>query len=114
MKGGYPRGNDMATADLPPVSHLSVESKRKLLAVLARDLLASSPGPAGVLDAGGGVFVYQVPADARAKAEKAVREATPEQRAEYRRRIATRDQSISFEEALRLPPDPDPEPSQSR
>src|SRR5690242_8440950 len=110
MKGGYPRGYDMATADLPPVSHLSVDAKRKLLAVLAHDLFATAGGEGTtVLDVGGGVLIYHEPAVARARAERAMREATPERLAELDRRIAALDQTFSLEEALNLPEGPEAE-----
>jgi hypothetical protein len=100
----------MATADLPPVSHLSVEAKRKLLAILAQDLVATTGGDVTVLDVGGGVLIYHDPAVARTRAEQAMRAETPEERAEYDRRIANIDQTFSLEEALDLPDDPEPEP----
>jgi hypothetical protein len=97
----------MSTTNLPAIDGLSTEAKRQLLALLARDLLASSVAPLSVADgAGGEIVVYTVPPDARARAERAMREATPERLAELRRRAATPDNSFSLEEVLRLPDTP--------
>jgi hypothetical protein len=94
----------MSTGNLPAIDTLSVEAKRQLLAMLARDLSAASGEPLSVRDeAGGEVVVYVVPPDARARAEQAMREATPERLAELHRRAATPDDSFSLEEALGLP-----------
>ncbi len=84
------------------VRGLSPETKRQLLAMLARDLLTASGTPLSVTDATGEVVVYAIPADARARAERAMREATPERLAELRRRAATPENSFSHEEALKL------------
>jgi hypothetical protein len=92
----------MSTANLPAIESLSTEAKRQLLARLARDLMAASGEPLSVEDAAGEVVVYTVPADARARAERAMREASPEFLAELRRRAETLEDSFSHEEALRL------------
>ena len=92
----------MSTADLPVTDTLSVEAKRQLLARLARELLPATGGPLSVRDAAGEVVVYAVPPDARARAERAIREASPEYLAELRRRAATPEQSMSLEEVLQL------------
>ena len=91
----------MATANLPAIDSLSTEAKRQLLALLARDLTSPSGEPLSVRDeAVGEVTVYVVPPDARARAERAMREATPERLAELQRRAQTPDDSFSLEEAL--------------
>jgi hypothetical protein len=91
----------MSTANLPAIDGLSTEAKRQLLAKLARDLMAPSGEPLSVRDeAGGEVMVYVVPPDARA--ERAMREASPERLAELQRRAETPEDSFSHEEALRL------------
>ena len=97
----------MATAELPPTSHLTFESKRELLAVLARDLLTAKPGPLSVTDTLGEFVVYSVPLNARAIARAALHDATEEYRIELRRRATTVEDSLSFEEVLSLPAQPD-------
>jgi hypothetical protein len=97
----------MSTANLPAIDTLSVEAKRQLLAKLARDLLATSGAPLSVHDGAGEVVVYVVPPDARARAERAMREASPERLAELRRRAATPENSISVEEVLKSPDKPE-------
>jgi hypothetical protein len=82
------------------VRGLPTEAKQQLLALLARDLLASSCAPISVHDAAGEVVVYVVPPDARARAERAMREATPTRLAELRHRAATPENSFSVEEVL--------------
>ena len=84
------------------VRGLPAETKRQLLAMLARDLLPTSGASLSVSDAAGEVVVYAVPADARARAERAMREATPERLAELQRRAATPENSFSVEELLKL------------
>lgn len=102
----------MSTANLPAIDGLSTEAKRQLLALLARDLMAPSGEPLSVRDeVVGEVVVYVVPPDARARAERAMREASPERLAELQLRAATPDDSFSLEEALGLP---DNRESQSR
>lgn len=101
----------MATADLPATDHLSPDAKKQLLARLARELAGGSGAPLSVTDASGEVRVRVVPADARARAERALREATPEYLAELQRRAATPEDSMSHEEALNLA-QPAPEPTQ--
>jgi hypothetical protein len=94
----------MSTANLPAIESLSTEAKRQLLARLARDLMAASGEPLSVRDeAGSEIHVYRVPPDARARAERAMREASPERLAELQRRAETPDDSFSMEEALGLP-----------
>ncbi len=88
------------------VRGLPAETKRQLLAMLARDLLPASGAALSVTDAGGEVVVYAIPADARARAERAMREASPEYLAELQRRAATPEDSFSVEEALGLPDSP--------
>jgi hypothetical protein len=89
------------------VRGLPTETKQQLLALLARDLLASSGAPLSVRDeAGGEIHVYRVPPDARARAERAMREASPEYLAELRRRAATPEQSMSLEEVLQIGKEP--------
>lgn len=85
------------------VRELSTETKRQLLALLARDLMAASGAPVSVADAAGELVVYSVPADARARAERAMRAASPEYLAELERRASTPEDSMSLEEVLRLP-----------
>jgi hypothetical protein len=93
----------MSTANLPAIDTLSVEAKRQLLAILARDLMAVSGEPLSVRDeAGGEVMVYVVPPGARARAERAMRDATSERLAELQRRAETPEDSFSHEEALKL------------
>ena len=94
----------MTTSDLPAISQLSPEAKRRLFALLARDLLGEKARSFSFQDAVGEVAVYAVPAGARAIAEKALRDASPEQLAELRERAATLNQSMSLEEAMQLPP----------
>jgi len=85
----------MGTANLPAIDHLSLEGKRQLLALLARELLTASGAPLVVKDiSGDDVLVYAVPADARASAERALREADPDRLAELRRRAADPDRSF--------------------
>lgn len=79
---------------------LPTETKRQLLAALARDLLPPSGAAVTVNDGAGEVTVYVVPPDARARAERAMRAATPERIAELQRRAATPDNSFSVEEVL--------------
>ena len=67
------------TADLPATDHLSTDAKRQLFLRIARELMDAS-GAVSVADAAGEVVVYAVPADARARAERAIREMTPERR----------------------------------
>ncbi len=89
------RGTEtMSTTNLPAIDTLSVEAKRQLLAKLARDLLSISGMPLSVEDAAGEMMIYVVPPDARARAERAMREASPERRAELRRR-ARRPKTLS-------------------
>ena len=97
----------MATAELPPTSHLTFESKRELLALLARDLLTAKPGPLSVTDAIGEFVVYSIPPNARAIARAALHDATEEYRIELHRRATTVEDSLSFEEVLSLPIQPD-------
>lgn len=85
------------------VRALPAELKRQLFALLARELV----GPSGTTSvADGEVTVYAVPANARALAERAMREATPERLAELQRRAATPENSFSVEELLGEPNDP--------
>jgi hypothetical protein len=98
----------MPTANLPAIDGLSTEAKRQLLARLARDLMSASGEPLSVRDeAGGEVMVYVVPPDARERAERAMREASPERLAELQRRAETPDDSFSLEEALGLRGNPE-------
>src|SRR5438093_5379812 len=98
----------MSTANLPAIDGLSTEAKRQLLAKLARDLTAASGEPLSVRDeTGGEVVVYVVPPDARERAERAMREASPEYLAELQRRAATPEQSMSLEEVLQLGKSPE-------
>ena len=60
----------MSNSDIPAVDHLSIEAKRQLLAILARDLLRARSGLISVEDAAGEVFVYAIPPDARTRASK--------------------------------------------
>lgn len=83
------------------VRGLPAETKRQLLAMLARELMDAS-GAVSVADAAGEVVVYAIPADARARAERAMREATPAYLAELQLRAATPEKSFSHEEALKL------------
>jgi hypothetical protein len=92
----------MSTSNIPAITNLSPEAKRQLLALLARDLLAGRGGSLSVEDATGEMFVYAVPPDARARAERAMRDATPERLEELRCRAETPDDSFSLEEALGL------------
>ena len=94
----------MSTADLPATAHLPFDSKRELLARLARELLAGRVGPISVADSNGELVVYSVPDDARAKAETALRNVSASEAAELRRRSNALEDSFSFEEALSLPP----------
>jgi hypothetical protein len=94
----------MATANLPEITQLSSEEKRQLFAILARDLLHPGRGPLTVEDATGELLLYEVPAESRALAERALREADPTYLAELLERAATTEQSLSLEEAIRLPP----------
>jgi hypothetical protein len=79
----------MTTNDLPAISQLSPEAKRQLLALLARDLMSERSSSLSVNDAAGDIFVCAVPADARARAERAMRDADPARLAELSRRAAT-------------------------
>src|SRR5690349_21634649 len=93
----------MSAANLPSIDSLSVEAKRQLLAQLARDLVSPAGEPLSVRDETvGEVVVYVVPPDARARAERAMREAAPERLAELQRRAETPEDSFSLEEALGL------------
>lgn len=98
----------MSVANLPSISDLSAEQKRALLAALARDLMGTRGGPLSVHDPAGDVVIYMPPSDARERAERAMRERTPEQLAELQRRAADPDNSFSAEEALQLTDEPDP------
>jgi hypothetical protein len=100
MKHNVEELNQMSPTNLPAIDALSVEAKRQLLAKLARDLLATSTAPLSVEDAAGEVVIYTVPPDARARAERAMREADPARLAELRRRAATPEKSFSVEEVL--------------
>lgn len=91
-----------ATAELPATDHLSVEAKKLLLLRLARDLMGASGTPVSMRDPAGEVVVYRVPPDARARAERAMREATAEQRAELDRRSTELGKTFTLEEAKRL------------
>jgi hypothetical protein len=92
----------MSTAELPATDHLSDDAKRRLLARLARELMSRSGATVSVTDAAGEVVVYTIPADARARAERAMREATPEQRAELDRRSTSLDKTFTLEQAKQL------------
>ncbi len=96
----------MSTAELPATDHLSDDAKRRLLARLARELMSRSGAPVYLRDATGEVVVYVPAPDARARAERAMREATPERRAELARRAATPENSFSVEEVLGPPNSP--------
>ena len=93
----------MSTADLPATAHLPFDSKRELLARLARELLADKAGPISLADSKGELVVYSVPENARAKAETALRNVSASEASELRRRSNALEDSFSFEEALRLP-----------
>ena len=98
----------MSTAFPAIDAGMSTDVKRQLLARLARDLMGPSGEPLSVKDeAGGEVTVYLVPADARARAGAAMREATPERLAELQRRAETPNDSFSLEEALGLRDNPE-------
>lgn len=91
-------GQPMTGAELPAIEHLTPDAKRQLFALLARELLGSSGAPLSVPDATGGeMLVYAFPADARARTERALREADPARRDELRRRAATPDRSFTPE-----------------
>jgi hypothetical protein len=92
----------MSTADLPATDHLSDDAKRRLLARLARELMSRSGAPVYLRDATGEVVVYVPAPDARARAERAMREATPERRAELDRRSAELDKTFTLEQAKQL------------
>ncbi len=98
-------GEPMATAELPATDHLSTDAKKQLLLRIARELMDPS-GAMSAADAAGEVVVYVVPTDAQARAERAMREATPECLAELQRRAATPEDSFSHEEALSLASEP--------
>jgi hypothetical protein len=104
----------MSTANLPQTADLPAETKRRLLALLVRDLLSTSPGPLSVTDGLGEVVVYTVPLDARDKAVQAIQCASPEELFEIERRASAAGDAISFDEALNLPFDPGSGPDQSR
>ena len=96
----------MSTADLPQTSQLPSDSKRSLLALLARDLLAAKPGPLSVTDSLGELVIYTLPRDAREQASRALQMASPEELARIRGRASASGDTMSFEEALNLPYDP--------
>jgi hypothetical protein len=99
----------MATIELPAVSHLPTEAKQRLLAVLARDLIASAGrGLVSVIDASGELVVCPIPKDAKAMAERALRKADPAFLAEMRRRGTDLSRTISLSEAADLPPESPP------
>jgi hypothetical protein len=93
----------MTTLDLPAISHLSVEAKRKLLAVLARDLLANSCGSVSISEDEGSFLVISAVESSREIAEAMIRNRTPEEWEELERRVADPDNTFSVEEALRYP-----------
>jgi hypothetical protein len=88
-------GDVMSTGQLPTIEHLTPDAKQHLFALLARDLRLGPRDPVRIRDAAGEeLLVYAIPIDARERAARALREATPEQRAELRRRAASADNSF--------------------
>lgn len=104
----------MTTTELPAIDHLSLESKRSLLAKLARELTAGTFGSISVTDAIGELMVYRVPTNAKKIAEEYARSLTKEEVAELRRRALDTENTFSFEEALNLPWEQDSESIQSQ
>ena len=93
----------MSTIPVPPIAELATEEKRRLLAVPVRDLMGTERAPLSVRDDGGDVVVYSVPRNARAPAERAMREATPEELATLQRRATDLTGSLSLDDAIHLP-----------
>jgi hypothetical protein len=106
MAGRNREGRSMSSAQLPAISHLSADAKKQLLLLLARDLMGASGAPVSMRDATGEVVVYAPAADARERAERALRSAPPARLAELRRRAETPDRSFSVEEVLGPPERP--------
>jgi hypothetical protein len=103
----------MTDTELPAISHLSLESKRALLARLVRELTVNTFGSTSVTDAQGEVMFYRVPNNAKQIAEEHMRSLTAEEVAELRRRALDTENTFSFEEALNLPWDQDSDSTQS-
>jgi hypothetical protein len=88
-------------ATLPDIADMTDDAKRRLLKALIYDL-AGTEGK--VVDVGGteSLYVYTPPPNARERAQKAIRERTPEYQAELDRRAATPEDSVGVEEWLRM------------
>src|SRR6266540_4270471 len=93
----------MSTIPAPSIVNRPNDEKRKLLAVLVRDLMETEGSPLSVQDAAGDVVVYSVPHNARVSAERAMRAATPEDLALLQRRATDLTGSLSLDEAIHLP-----------
>lgn len=102
-------GGPMTAASVP-LDTMTPEAKRGLLAALIRDL-SKDGGPLSFQEGGQSFYVYTPLANARELAEQDIRNCTAEERAELQRRIDTLEDSVSYEEALRLTNRPRETPS---
>src|SRR5436189_96501 len=82
------------------LANMTEEAKRALLAALVRDLSVNTSKPLNVTDYMGEVYIYSAPISAKEMAEKAIREMTPEHKAELARRSSTPENSLSVAEML--------------
>ena len=97
----------MAALDLASIKSLPTDEKRKLLVALVQDLTARRTGPVSVKDPAGEVIAFVVNPTARAVAEEAMRNASEEEIAEMRRLANDLDNTLSLDEVLNLPDEPD-------
>jgi hypothetical protein len=105
-KGAITGDYEMST-HLLEIDRLAPESKRVLLAALARDLMVGQGGQLTVRDADGEMLVVALPAHAKPAAEQARREADPEYVAELHRRAVGPRQTMTFEEVIALRANPE-------
>jgi hypothetical protein len=89
-------------ATLPNIADMTDDAKRRLLAMLVRDLVGTTGKSLEVTDPLGDMFVYTVPFNAKERAREAIRNRTPEYQAELDCRSSTPEDSVGVEEWLRM------------
>ena len=88
---------------LSTILELPSDEKKRLFAGLARHMLEHNHGRLAVRDAAGEMLVYSVPTNARANAEKLLRETEPAALAELHRLAKeSRDDDMTEGEVIRV------------
>lgn len=94
----------MATADLPPLSAMTPEAKRKLLGALILDLAESGGSRMPIEIDGRRCLIYVPPPNAREDAERFLAALSPEYLAEVRRQATDPNvKLLSVDDILKIP-----------